>query len=118
MTGYLYPLYAKSLSEFGTPFELPQCGGWLPERRIPNSDLKFHPIGLANYLRIERIGMSRMIRLTPGFSRTLCKIHAGFLGRTALAIVESNLRGRLVHSKLITNFWIFESCSSRRATTL
>ena len=40
MTGYLHPLYAKSLSEFGTPIELPECGGWLLERRIPNSDLK------------------------------------------------------------------------------
>jgi hypothetical protein len=59
-----------------------------------------------------------MISFDAGFSRTLCKIHAGFLGRTALAIVENNLRGRLVHSKLITNFWIFESCSSIRATTL
>jgi hypothetical protein len=40
MTGYLHPLYAKSLSEFGTPIELRQCDGWLLERRIPNSDLK------------------------------------------------------------------------------
>ena len=40
MTGYLHPLYAESLSEFGIPIELPQCGGWLLERRIPNSDLK------------------------------------------------------------------------------
>ena len=40
MTGYLHPLYAKSLSEFGTPVEPPQCGGWLLERRIPNFDLK------------------------------------------------------------------------------
>jgi len=40
MTGYFHPLYARSLSEFGTPVELPQCGGWLLERRIPNSDLK------------------------------------------------------------------------------
>jgi GNAT acetyltransferase-like protein len=40
MTGYLHPLYAQSLSEFGTPVELPQCGGWLLERRIPNSDLR------------------------------------------------------------------------------
>jgi hypothetical protein len=39
MTGYLHPLYAKSLSEFGMPVELPGCGGWLLERRIPNSDL-------------------------------------------------------------------------------
>jgi GNAT acetyltransferase-like protein len=40
MTGYLHPLYAQSLSEFGRPIELPQCGGWLLERPIPNSDLK------------------------------------------------------------------------------
>jgi len=40
MTGYLHRLYVKSLSEFGTPVELPQCGGWLLERAIPNSDLK------------------------------------------------------------------------------
>jgi len=40
MTGYLHPLYAKSLSEFGTPVQLAQCGGWLLERRVPNSDLK------------------------------------------------------------------------------
>jgi hypothetical protein len=40
MTGYLHPLYAKSLSEFGMPFNLPRCGGWLLERRIPNSNLK------------------------------------------------------------------------------
>jgi hypothetical protein len=40
MTGYLHPFYAKSLSEFGRPIELPECGGWLLERRIPNSDLK------------------------------------------------------------------------------
>jgi hypothetical protein len=31
---------ATSLSEFGTPVELPQCGGRLFERAIPNSDLK------------------------------------------------------------------------------
>ena len=40
MTGYLHPLYARSLSEFGKPVKLPQCGGWLLERQIPNSDLK------------------------------------------------------------------------------
>jgi hypothetical protein len=39
MTGYLHPLYAKSLSEFGKPIELSRSGGWLLERRIPNSDL-------------------------------------------------------------------------------
>jgi hypothetical protein len=40
MTGYLHPLYAKSLSEFGRPAALPLCGGWLLERRVPKSDLK------------------------------------------------------------------------------
>src|SRR5437764_8540564 len=40
MTGYLHPLYARSLSEFGTPVQLALCGGWLLERRVPNSDLK------------------------------------------------------------------------------
>ena len=40
MMGYLHRLYAKSLSEFGTPVELPQCGGWLLERAIPNSNLR------------------------------------------------------------------------------
>lgn len=34
-TGYLHPLYAETLSEFGTPRELPQCGGWILEREIP-----------------------------------------------------------------------------------
>jgi hypothetical protein len=35
LTGYLHPNYAKSLAEFGTPRELPQCGGWILERQIP-----------------------------------------------------------------------------------
>jgi hypothetical protein len=39
MTGYLHPLYAKSLKEFGAPVELPQCGGWLLERHIPKFEL-------------------------------------------------------------------------------
>jgi len=34
MTGYMHPDYAKSLAEFGTPRELPQCGGWILERKI------------------------------------------------------------------------------------
>jgi hypothetical protein len=34
MTGYLSPLYAKSLRTVGEPFELPQCGGWLLRRYI------------------------------------------------------------------------------------
>src|SRR5207249_12276582 len=40
MTGYLHPLYAKSLSEFGRPVELPQCGGWLLERPVPGTGLQ------------------------------------------------------------------------------
>ncbi len=34
MTGYLHPGYAASLSEFGTPRELPASGGWILERPI------------------------------------------------------------------------------------
>jgi hypothetical protein len=36
-TGYLNPAYAHSLSEFGTPRELPRSGGWILERRIPGT---------------------------------------------------------------------------------
>jgi hypothetical protein len=35
VTGYLHSQYAESLSEFGTPRELPRCGGWVLERPIP-----------------------------------------------------------------------------------
>jgi hypothetical protein len=38
MSGYLHHAYAESLSEFGTPRLLDQCGGWLLEREIPRSD--------------------------------------------------------------------------------
>lgn len=34
-TGYLHPDYAASLAEFGTPWELPHCQGWILERQIP-----------------------------------------------------------------------------------
>jgi hypothetical protein len=44
MTGYLHPMYAASLQEFGTPLELPASGGWLLVRPIPDSDL-FDAIG-------------------------------------------------------------------------
>lgn len=37
MNGYLSSLYAHSLAEFGTPSELPSCGGWILEREIPGS---------------------------------------------------------------------------------
>jgi hypothetical protein len=35
MTGYLHPDYAASLAEFGDPYELRQCGGWILRRPIP-----------------------------------------------------------------------------------
>jgi len=35
VNGYLHPGYAESLAEFGTPRELPRCGGWVLERQIP-----------------------------------------------------------------------------------
>ena len=35
MNGYMHPRYAESLSEFGTPRELPRCRGWILERHIP-----------------------------------------------------------------------------------
>lgn len=33
----MHPRYAESLAEFGTPRELPRCGGWILERAIPGS---------------------------------------------------------------------------------
>jgi hypothetical protein len=38
LTGYLHPAYADALSEFGAPFELPRCRGWLLERPVAGSD--------------------------------------------------------------------------------
>lgn len=35
ITGYLHPQYVASLAEFGTPRQLPACGGWILERDIP-----------------------------------------------------------------------------------
>ena len=40
LTGYLHPLYAESLREFGDPLELPRSGGHLLVRRIPGTDLR------------------------------------------------------------------------------
>lgn len=36
-TGYLHSLYCHSLSEFGRPRYLPESGGWILERPIPDS---------------------------------------------------------------------------------
>ena len=33
--GYRHSRYAESLQEFGSPFALPRCGGWLLQRQIP-----------------------------------------------------------------------------------
>ncbi len=38
MAGYMHSDYAKSLAEFGTPRELPRCGGWILERKIRGFD--------------------------------------------------------------------------------
>jgi len=37
VTGHAHPDYANALAEFGTPRELPRCGGWLLEREIPDT---------------------------------------------------------------------------------
>jgi hypothetical protein len=34
ITGYRHPRYAASLAEFGTPYRLPQCEGWILKRKI------------------------------------------------------------------------------------
>jgi len=36
-TGYMHPLYAESLREFGTPRKLRNCSGWIIERQIPGT---------------------------------------------------------------------------------
>jgi hypothetical protein len=35
VAGYVHPRYAESLAEFGTPRQLPRCGGWILQRQIP-----------------------------------------------------------------------------------
>ncbi len=40
VAGYIHPLYANSLREFGEPRELPHCGGWILERPIPGTPYK------------------------------------------------------------------------------
>lgn len=37
VTGYLHGLYCQSLSEFGSPRYLPESGGWVLERSIPDT---------------------------------------------------------------------------------
>jgi hypothetical protein len=36
-TGYASGQYAAALAEFGTPLELPRCGGWVLQRPIPGT---------------------------------------------------------------------------------
>ncbi len=36
-SGYAHPEYAGSFFEFGTPRQLPRCGGWILERAVPGS---------------------------------------------------------------------------------
>ena len=40
MTGYTDPGYALSLAQFGMPRQLGECGGWVLERAIPESNLR------------------------------------------------------------------------------
>jgi len=35
ISAYLHPLYAESLSEYGTPRHLTRCGAWILQRQIP-----------------------------------------------------------------------------------
>lgn len=37
VTGHGHPDYARALAEFGTPRQLPRCGGWILERQIPGT---------------------------------------------------------------------------------
>jgi hypothetical protein len=37
-TGYAHQVYAESLSEFGSPWQLPHSGGWLLKRQIPGTN--------------------------------------------------------------------------------
>ncbi|HYH84642.1 MAG TPA: GNAT family N-acetyltransferase [Pyrinomonadaceae bacterium] len=39
-SGYLHPLYAGSLAEFGTPRLLPRSGGWVLERTVEGFDYR------------------------------------------------------------------------------
>jgi hypothetical protein len=63
--GYLHPGYARSLAEFGTPRALPQSGGWILVRRIPDSPYRdamgCYPLFACQdwsqlYLDVEAIG--------------------------------------------------------------
>lgn len=36
--GYAHPDYARALKEYGTPRELPRCGGWVLQRPIPHTE--------------------------------------------------------------------------------
>jgi hypothetical protein len=37
VTGYLHPAYAEALADFGAPRMLPESGGWILQRQIPES---------------------------------------------------------------------------------
>ena len=58
-TGYLHRLYSESLSEFGTPRWLPECGGWILERAISSSSgrdaMGCYPLfACANWSRLQQ----------------------------------------------------------------
>jgi hypothetical protein len=65
LKGYAHPDYADSLAEFGTPRELPLCGGWILERQIPGFPYRdamgCYPLFLCQdwsqlYADLEKIG--------------------------------------------------------------
>ncbi|MGI9285954.1 MAG: GNAT family N-acetyltransferase [Pseudomonadales bacterium] len=45
LTGYLHPLYAASLAEFGDPRQLPSSGGWILQREIPGTNSLYDGMG-------------------------------------------------------------------------
>jgi hypothetical protein len=52
LTGYLHPGYARSLSEFGSPTELPRSGGWFLKRNVPGYEA-FDGIGCYPFLACQ-----------------------------------------------------------------
>jgi len=40
LTGHAHPDYARAFGEFGTPRELPRCGGWVLEREISGTEYR------------------------------------------------------------------------------
>ncbi|MBI1792900.1 MAG: GNAT family N-acetyltransferase [Chloroflexi bacterium] len=59
LSGYLHPLYAQSLIEFGEPLELPASKGWILKRHVPGTSqfdgMGCYPIFTCeNWLHLEK----------------------------------------------------------------